>query len=330
MQHAVELLAILMLMAVGQCVVYPSANLLRRVLTSFAWSVLVFGSAILVISIPALAVTAVQLAGVLLAIYILRWIIGGIVEHFHGPLLFNMLGTTDVAAAAAGVTGASFKEARRAARRVLRRNEGYVALAALLALGPEDAQNLERAWQVACDKTRDEIIAMARSLNGAKAPDRVSTAGIQFLAQALCLYERESLRRLRGCRLASRSGREQALKLLEEQAQRNSRAELLGIPSPTGEESAATPALRLTTLLWPALGFQRLGFRKHALVISISQAILILYGIGSVVAGHGFTGNSGYVFLGVALMVHVQALLAMGDFADAAHPACAEMAGGTQ
>ena len=329
MQHAVELLAVLLLLAMGQCIVEPSSRLLRRVLYTFGWSVLAFGGAILVVSFPSLAVIAVQLAGLLIAMYVVRWVIASVVEHFHGPMLLAKPGKGEIAAAAARATGASPKDAKLATRRILRGNEGYLSLAALLTLGPQDAENLENAWQAACDKTRDDVNAMCLSLGGGKSPDRPSTSALQFLAQALCLYERESLKRVLGrfreCRLASRDGRERAMKLLQQQAQNNSRAELLGIePPPSDDDGAPGPALRPEVLLWPALGFLRLGLRKRAVALSLSQAILILYGTAAVIAGHGFSGNSGYVFLGVALVIHIQALLAMGDFADAAAPAPAE------
>lgn len=331
MHHTVELLAILLLMALGQCAVDPSPRLLRRTLYSFGWSILAFAAAIVIISIPSVAASAVQLAGIVLAIYLLRWLIGGIVDHFTGPLLMEMPGRGDVAAAASSVTGAPLPDAQRAASRILRRNEGYLALAALQSLDAEDAANLETAWQAACDRERDALIELARALGGATAPDRVSSNAVRFLAQAFCMYERESAKRVLGklkeCRLASRAGRERAAEALEKQALRGSRAAQLGLPSRAGEEKPAASALRPATLLWPAGGVQRLGFRSHALALHVCEAALILYGVIAVVAGHGFYGNSGYVFLGVALLIHIQTLFAIGDFAYAACPSDAETAG---
>lgn len=317
MQHAVELLAILLLMAVGQCVLDPSPRIMRRVMYAFVWSALAFAVAITIVSIPSVAAPATQLAGIALAAYVIRWIVGGIVDHFAGPTIAEMPGNAEIAAMAARVTGAPLPAARRAARRIMRRNDGYIALAAVRSLGSKDADSLEAAWQTACEALREEIAETARSLGGANASGHVSTNAIRFLAQAVCAYEFESVKRVLGrskeCRLASRAGRELAAGLLEKQARRVD----IEQTGQTAAGKAGSPAIYPAALIWPGVGFMRLGFGKHATAFSIAQILLILYGAARVAAARGFHGNSGYVFLGVAALVHIQALLAMGDFVEA-------------
>src|SRR5437763_1408314 len=90
MRHAVELMAILMLLSAGQSAVDPHPRSGRRGLYSFTWITAAFAVAIVIVSIPSLAATATQLAVIVLGIYFLRWIVDMIADYFRGPFLFDM------------------------------------------------------------------------------------------------------------------------------------------------------------------------------------------------------------------------------------------------
>ena len=323
MLHAIELLAVLLLMALGQGVLDISPRPARRVVASFlAWA-LAFAVGIVVLSIPAVAGSAVRLAIVVLAAYMLRWLIGSVVEYFRGPYLLEPLRTGELAAAAEHVSGLPTPVIRRITRRMEREYEGFLCLAALLRLPLGEAveeRAFEQRWREGCEAVRKEAVEMAARFGHPRAEGRFNASAVMFVAQALCVFEPDSversLARLPAGALARRSGRAKAVHQLNRSARRNAAAERLGITTPAaGEEMPARPSpLTLAAIALPALGIYRIGYKGRAWAFAFAHATLFLYGAAALSMGRG----AGYVFLGVGLMLHIQALLGLGDFAGLA------------
>lgn len=319
MWHAIELALILLLLAVAQGVIDMTPRAPRRVAGNFLSWIVAFAVGAALLSFADLSAVVVLVGIVLLGAYIVRWIVGGIVESFRGPFLFVTPSRADLADAAHHVTGLPVKELRRVARRITRRHEPTVALLGLISLEARDgmtAADLETAWDPAADQALQRVVGLIEKIAGAGDRKWPTTNDILLMAQALCLYEQESVLRClagRPAKLGSRAQRAKGIELLERGARRRKDAERFGWAEPAkddrhpgGEENV----LFTRAAFWPAVGIRRAGFGRRATALTISEALLLGYGVMALYLGRG----SGWIFLGVGILIHIQALFAVGDF----------------
>jgi hypothetical protein len=319
---AIELFAILLLMAVGEGVVSAAPHAARRTLVSLAAWVAATAAAVAILCFRRVAAEAVGIGLALLAGYILWWIGAGIVGHFRGPGFFESPKAGELADLAQLVSGLPVRDRRRIARRVLRKFDAEVALLGLLSQsgsGEIGAEEFERVWNEGSEKA---LAQAARLAGGGDAdspsPGSAGKSDLRFVAQALCLYERESVERALARPAANlRSGRAARVAAAERLAhsgreRKEARQFGLAVPLRNVRDSHAASGSEIRTLevIWPPTGLARCGFRIRAAALAASQGILLAYGALAASLGRG----SGWVFLGAAVLVHVQTLFAIGDF----------------
>ena len=312
---AIELFAVLLLIAIGQGVLEVAPHATRRIIVSLAAWVFTFAVGVAILSVRRAAADAVAIGLALLAGYILWWIGMGIVKYFRGPGFFEPPKAGELAALAQQVSGLPARDCRKIARRLLRKFDGAVALLGLLSLsgsGESGAEEFERAWNEASDKALAQAAESAPSCGAGK-------SNLLFVAQALCLYEKESVERVLA-RLAAkarqgRAARVEATERLAQSGRERKEARQFGLAAPLknvrdGHAPSGTE-LQAVEVVWPPMGLVRCGFRKRAAALAVSHGALLAYGALALTLGRG----SGWVFLGAAVLVHVQALFAVGDFA---------------
>lgn len=330
MRNAIELAVVLLLMAIGHGMVNTAPNVVRRVVTSVVLWWFVFAAGIAVLYFPDLAAWGVRVAVVALAFYFGRWGIAWVLGAVSGPRLFDVPDTVRLASAAHEVSGLPMRECRRFSRRMCRRYDGDIALLGLLALSENEADvppDFEVAWDDACGRALETVRESAMRLAGKWGGSRLKAADAAFLAQASCLYERRSLERLvfsvKAKPLGSRAARFRSARRLADEGKPRAAAEGLNLAAAGHEkdetESAAKDMLDVKTLLCPPLAFAQLGFGWRAMALGISEATLLLYALFGLITlyplGWGFLWNTSWgVFLGVAMLIHVEALFALGDF----------------
>ena len=334
---AIELFAVLLLIAIGQGVLEVSPHATRRILVGLAGWVLAFAVGVAILSVRRVATEAVAIGLALLAGYILWWIAVGIVKYFRGPGFFEPPRAGELGDLARQASGLPARDCRRIARRLLREFDGAVALLGLLSLSgsrESSAGEFERAWNEASEKALAQAARLASGRAEAAPPGRTGKSNLLFVAQALCLYERESVERVLA-RLAAkprqgRAARVEAAERLEQSGKERKEARQFGLAAPLkkvqeGHAPSGTE-LQAAEVIWPPMGLARCGFKKRAAALAVSHGALLAYGALALSFGRG----SGWVFLGAAVLVHVQALFAIGDFAwlQAHSVAGAETGGG--
>jgi hypothetical protein len=321
MFHAIELFAVLLLIAIAEGALEVSPHVTRHILVSLAAWVLAFAAGVAILSLRRVATDAVGIGLALLAGYILWWIGAGIVQYFRGPGFFEPPKADELGDLAQQVSGLPARDCRKIARRLLRKGDGAVALLGLLSLsgsGERGAEEFEGAWSEAAEKAR----AQAARLAGGRAESAPSGGSRRssrlFVAQALCLYEKESVERvftrLAAKALRGRAARVEATEQLAQSGKERKEARQLGLAAslknvqdsraPSGSEFQAAE------VVWPPMGLIRCGFRKRAAALAVSHGALLAYGALALSLGR----DSGWVFLGAAVLIHVQALFAIGDF----------------
>lgn len=333
MRHVVELGLIVMFMAVGHSVVSTTPRVVLRTARNVALWWLVFGAAVTVLFSPIAATWAVRVGGVLLAAYFARWLIGYVVDAFHGPRLFDVPDAARLAFAVAAISGMGDKTCLRFSWRIRRKYDGDLALLGLIGLeeaGCEDAENFEVAWDAACAGALEKARSMALKYAQKAGHDRLNMADIAFLAQMLCLYDQNMLERgltaMKRPGLGRRSARARFAKRMMAAGRMRDGAQSLRLVAAVGdgEEDGLKRLQRMPVkhMLCPALGFAELGFGRRALVISLLELTLVAYALLcflAVVAEHrlGWNflwNNSGGVFFAAWILVHVEAMFALGDF----------------
>lgn len=320
MPHAIELIMLLLLMAVGHATVNVAPGWVVRIVRSFVVWVLTFAVGIALLCIPSVAVWVVRAGIVLMVAYLARWLLDMVVDFFRGPFLLALPSVAALAEALHTTAGLRVHVCRKLARRINRNHDGFIALLGLAHMKTDVAGNEEAAlaaWQEASEKALEPARDMARRLGGYAAGDRVRTSDIRFVAQALCLFEQKSVDRvLKSAKarvLGHRFARARAAKLLEESATRSPYAERIGLTPPVKKKVKRRPGERrfnVLSPLWPALGMARSGFSARAAVLTISQLVLIGYGAFAV----SFEHASGWVYLAVAVLIHVEGYFALEDF----------------
>ena len=319
---AIELFAALLLMAIGQGVVEAAPHTARRVLASLVMWFAAFAAAVVILSFRRAATDAVAVGLALLAGYILWWIGVGIVKHFRGPGFFEPPKAGELGDLAQPVCSLPVRDCRKIARRLLRRFDGEVALLGLLAQGGSDevgAEEFARAWNEATEK---ELAQATRMTSGGRAESAPSgdagKSDLLFVAQALCLYERESVERVLARSAAKpfhgHAARVEAVERLAQSGKERKEARLFGLAAPLKDaregHAAFGSELRAVEVIWPPMGLLRCGFKKRAAALAVCEGVLLAYGALALSLGRG----SGWVFLGVAVLIHVQTLFAIGDF----------------
>jgi hypothetical protein len=154
---------------------------------------------------------------------------------------------------------------------------------------------------------------------------------VRFVAQALCVYEATSIerafRRLKAPGLGDRAARARAAGQLTDSGRRRRDTDWLDMdPALNGEQKAAGGTSGVTALrvLWPALGVRQAGFKGRALALGVSEVVLVGYAIAALSIGR----TSGWIYLAVAGLIHIEAVFALGDFhAAEVHAASAPPAG---
>lgn len=318
MWHAVELAVALVLVSAAQAAIDVSPHPARRATWSFLSLCAAFAVGIAVLSSKSVAEPVVRLGIAVLIAYMVKWMITGVVDYLRGPLLTEPLRAADVAAAVERGAGLEPKTAKRAAKRVLKDWEAEIALIALarMELRAEEAEaEFIARWQAGCGPALEDVRRIAGRFGGAKGEGRVSGAAVRFVSQAMCVYRRESaervLSKVDGLSLASRAGRVRAGEELEKSAARNADMERLGLLPPVEEpEHTAVSAFSSRAVLWPALGLAGVGFKGRALALGLAEAVLLAYGLFAVYIDR----DSWFVFLAVGLLIHIQAVMALGDF----------------
>jgi hypothetical protein len=317
---AIELFAVLLLMAVGQCVLEVAPHAARRVLVTLAAWIFAFAVVAAILSVRRVAADVVALGLALLASYILWWIVAGIVKYFRGPGFFEPPKAGELGDLAQQASGLPARDCRKIARRLLRKFDGSVALLGLLSLsgsGEGGAEEFERAWNEAAEKA----LAQAQGTPSGGA----GKSNLLFVAQALCLYEKESVERVLA-RLAAkgrqgRAVRVEATEQLAQSGRERKEARRFGLAAPLKNvrdgHAASGPELTPLEILWPPMGLIRCGFKGRAAALAVAHGALIIYGTITLIAGRdpGWLFIFPGVYFTAAALIHVQALFAIGDFA---------------
>ncbi len=325
---AIEFFIVLLLIAVGQGVLEAAPHTVRRILLSLAAWIFTFAVAIAILSFRRVATDAVAVGLALLAGYIL-WLIGtSIFKYFCGPGFFEPPRAGELGELAQQAGGLPARDCRKIARRLLRKYDGAVALLGLLSLsgsGESGAEAFERAWNEASEKALAQATRLASGRAESAPSGGVGKSTLLFVAQALCLYERESvervLARLQAKARQGRAARVEAAERLEQSGKERKEARQFGLAAPLknardGHAFSGTE-LQVAEIIWPPMGLIRCGFKKRAAALAVSHGALLAYGILALSLGRGAfwdLSGSGWVFLGAAVLIHVQALFAISDF----------------
>ena len=209
---AIELFAVLLLIAIGEGVLEVAPHAARRVLVTLAAWVFAFAVGAAILSVRRVAADVVAIGLALLAGYILWWIGAGIVRHFRGPVFFEPPKAGELGELAQQASGLPARDCRKIARRLLQKFDGSVALLGLLSLsgsGEGGAEEFERAWNAASEKSLAQAARNPPSAGARKEQPAVRRAG--------ALPVRKGIRRARpravggegapGARGAGRGGR---------------------------------------------------------------------------------------------------------------------------
>ena len=192
-----------------------------------------------------------------------------------------------------------------------------LGLTGMEAGGELDEGRLGATWDAACVRALAAARGLARKYSAHPKADRVGTGAVRFVAQALCLYEKASIEKVIGSKsvpaLDTHSARAKAIKALKKGAVRNHRAEELGLVDAAPTQRGSTSkrrGLSLRSICWPASELARLGFVERARTLAVCMALLFGYAVISL-ALHRM---SGWIYLSVAALVHIEAVFSLGDF----------------
>ena len=328
MLHPIELFSVLLFIAMGEGVLIVAPHTVRRIAVSMAGWVLAFAAGITVLAIPSLAAVAVRVGLLFLAICVVRWIIGEVMQFLHGPELLAQPKAAELRELAQRVSGLPERECRAIARRTVRHHDGTMALLGLMTMDAKEGvakDAFERAWDEASEKARAAAVRLAEQGAKTARQRRAKASDVLFVAQALCLYEQDSVERVLArlpATFKGRTGRVEAAGQLERSGRDRKDAVRLGLVAPQGSAAGGRTAARRTSgeqegpgmkpldVLWPPAGLARAGFPKRAVALAISHGALVAYGAIAVLSRR----DCGWVFLAAGLLVHVQALFAIGDF----------------
>ena len=329
MLHVIELAVVLLLLAVGHGAVNVQPNAVRRIVCGYFVWLLAFAIGIFLVSIASLTTWLVRIGIVLIVAYTLRWFVAEVGGFFRGPFLLAVSGTAALAEAARSVSGLPVGECRRMARRISRNHAGSVALLGLAQVGQVQGRNETEfgdAWAEACEAALKSVCNLVRRHSPRHREGRISANDVRFIAQALCLYEPASLERVLG-RLPSpplggRAARVRAARQLEKFGTRTMVTERLSIEAPPGRaaEDTAYGGFKMWMVVLPSLGLARSGHPRRATAQAISFGLLLGYAIAALLMDR----SSGWVFLSVAALIHVEAVFALGDFCPPAVPGKAD------
>ena len=325
MDHAAELAALVLLLAVGHGVISVTTEPLRLIARSFLMWTVGLAVVIALFSIPGIVTGVVRFGMVLVGAYAARWLIGDVASFLRGPHLMAEPDALAVAEAARRVSDLPSAECRDMARRIVRDFDGTIALLGL-AYRARDAAAQEKefaaGWREGCEKAVSAVREVAERFSRSRAEGRPPTMNIRFIAQAFCAYEPASvarvLERLPAPALSGRARRARAAHRFEKEARRSPILQQLGLerPAERGAGKSAEGA-RPWMLLAPWAGFARYGYSRRAAALGVSLALLLGYGLVALALDRA----SGWVYLAVAGLIHIEAAFALGDFLPAGPPA---------
>jgi len=322
MLHMVELAVLLMLMATGHGVVNVAPDVFRRVTRSIVLWLASFALAIVLFSIPSLVSAVVRLGFVLVGAYLVRWVVGDFLHYWRGPYLMAIPSRLALADAVRCVTGRSPGECRLLAARMLCDHDEILALLGLVFTSSEAKHgeaDFGDSWAAGCEKARTSVLAMAERYSGAAQQGRPAVFDMRFLAQALCVYEPKVvdriLKQMPAPALGSRALRARIAAELEKSGRKTRLTERLGIKSQMDELASAAKrgGSRLWSFLVPPMELARSGYSHRAIALGISMVLLFGYGLISVLMKH----SSGWIYLAVGVLIHIEAMFALGDFRPA-------------
>ena len=316
MRHMIELAVLLLLMATGHGVVNVAPDVVRRVTRSFVLWLASFAVAIVLFSIPTLVSAVVRLGFVLIGAYLVRWVVGDIVHYWRGPYLMAIPSRSAIADAVRRVTGRSPRECRLLAARMLCDHDEILALLGLVFTSSEAKHgeaDFDESWAAGCEKARASVLALAERYSDNSQQGRPAVFDMRFLAQALCVYEPKVvdriLKQMPAPALGSRARRARVAAELEKSGQKTHLAERLGVESHV-DELAPAAKMSLWSYLAPPMELARSGYAHRALALGISMTLLFGYGLVSVLMKH----SSGWIYLAVGVLIHIEAMFALGDF----------------
>lgn len=328
-RHTLELGVLLLFMVVGHGAVVPAPNILRRTAVSFALWAAAFATIVAVLYSPMLSTWLIRLGAVVLGAYFARTFIGGFLDIIHGPRLFERPESGHLAAIAEHSLQMSRRNAHSAARRLLRRYGPDIALLGLIRMveaGECPPERQAGAWEGSCQAAMEDARALAREHTRAS-HDRVHAPDASFVTQALCLYQRKSvLRALEHYPLGSRLARGRTARYLDDKGAHHDAAEIAGLLMPPAQDtdSGHCGSAGIRGILCPPWILWDLGFTRRAVVLGFCEAVLLLYGAYGVYASgvRDITflwSTPGGVFVALAILVHVEGVFALRDFARLAY-----------
>ena len=157
MLHTIELFSVLLFIAMGEGVLAVAPHAVRRIVVSMAGWSLAFAAGITILAIPSLAAVAVRLGLLFLAVCVVRWIVGELVQFLHGAELLAQPKAAELCELAQLVSALPERECRGIARRIARRHDGVMALLGLVTMNADEGiakDVFERAWEESCEKAR--------------------------------------------------------------------------------------------------------------------------------------------------------------------------------
>jgi len=249
-------------------------------------------------------------------------------RYLHGLELVAQPKATELRELAQQVSALPERECRGIARRVARRHDGTMALLGLVTMNASEGitkDAFERAWEETSEKARALAARIAEQRAKTARQGHARPGDVLFVAQALCLYEQESVERVLArlpMTFKGGAGRVEAAAQLARSGRERKEAVRLGLVPPPDKVEGGRAAARRTSgghagsgiepvdVLWPPTAMARAGFRERAVALAISHGALVAYGVAAMLCQR----DSGWVFLAAALLIHVQALFAIGDF----------------
>ena len=320
MTHLAELTALLLLMSIGHGVTVSAPEVVRRIVRNFILWMIAFGVGLALFSLSWLVTAVVRFGAVFAVAYAVRWVVGDVVDFLRGPYLMAIPGPAGIAEAVRRISGKSARESRRLTDCVCDENDPVIALLGLVFVGSEGgekAQDFGAAWRKGCDGALASVSELVEKHGVSRGKGRRAVFDMRFIAEALCVYDPKIVVRvldgMKAPALGSRRARSQVMRQLKRVGRRTSLTVKLGLESPQGADGAGMEGrdFRIWMVALPALGLSRAGFSRRATALGISLLLLFGYGVFALTIGRA----SGWVYLAVGVLVHIEALFALGDFA---------------
>jgi hypothetical protein len=339
MLHIAEMVLLFLLLALCQGAVNPARNMGRRVVVSFGLWTIAFAAIIAAMYSPDISAWIVRIAICALIAYCGRALLGMVFDVFTASRLFEAPDIGHLAVAVEQISGVPETKSRKLCRRLTRTYGGDLALLGLVMMiesGDPVADEFEAHWREKCDAAREETESLAMRYGSHKDEKRIDTADATLLVQAQCLYERRAvLKALSAHPIGTKVGRKKFVERLDKQGDFHVAAEAVGLIMPaSGPGSATTDVpgtniiLRLTDVIVPAYAYLRLGFRKRAIILGMSEFFLLTYAAYGACAiltngqrlGLDFVINAAPgIYLATAVVMHIQAVFALEEFGRLAH-----------